>query len=66
MKDEYDFSKAERGKFHRKDAAIEIPLYLDSTVHRYFSERAAAKGMPVGDLVNELLKRDIELIETAK
>jgi len=26
MKDEYDFSEAERGKFYRKDAAVEIPL----------------------------------------
>jgi len=66
MKDEYDFSEAERGKFYRKDAAVEIPLYLESTVHRYFSERAAAKGVAMGELVNELLKRDIELIETAK
>jgi hypothetical protein len=66
MKDEYDFSEAERGKFYRKDAAVEIPLYPESTVHRYFSERAAAKSVAMGELVNELLKRDIELIETVK
>jgi len=29
-------------------------------------ERAKARGVDVGQLVNELLKKDIELIEAAK
>jgi hypothetical protein len=65
MKDHYDFSKAERGKFFRKDAALKIPVYLEPEVRRYLSERAKAKGVEVGDLVNDLLKRDIEMIEAA-
>jgi len=65
MKDEYDFSKAERGKFFRKDAQLKIPVYLEPEVRRYLSERANAKGIEVGDLVNDLLKRDIEMIEAA-
>jgi post-segregation antitoxin (ccd killing protein) len=32
----------------------------------YLSARAKAKGVNVGTLVNDLLKRDIELIEVAK
>jgi hypothetical protein len=35
-------------------------------VRDYLTERAKAKGVPVSDLVNDLLKRDIELIEAAK
>jgi hypothetical protein len=66
MKDEYDFSKAARGKFFRKDAALDLPVYLDPEVRSYFTERAKAKGIAVGELVNELLKRDIALIEAAK
>jgi predicted HicB family RNase H-like nuclease len=65
MKDEYDFSKAERGKFFRKEAALKIPVYLDPEVRRFLSERAKAKGVEVNDLVNDLLKRDIEMIEAA-
>ena len=65
MKDEYDFSKAERGKFFRKDAALKIPVYLEPEVRRFLSERAKAKGVEVSDLVNDLLKRDIEMIEAA-
>jgi hypothetical protein len=35
-------------------------------VRKYLAERAKAKGMEINQLVNELLKRDIDLIETAK
>lgn len=66
MKSEYDFSAAERGKFFRKDATLELPVYLEAGVRDYLTERARAKGVEVNDLVNDLLKRDIELIETAK
>ena len=66
MKSEYDFSKAERGKFFRKGASLELPVYLEAGVRDYLTERAKAKGVDVGDLVNDLLKRDIELIEAAK
>jgi hypothetical protein len=66
MKREYDFSKAERGKFYRKDAALDLPVYLEAGVRDYLAERAKAKGVEVNELVNDLLKRDIELIEAAK
>lgn len=66
MKNEYDFSNAERGKFYRKDAVLELPVYLEAGVRDYLTARAKAKGVEVNELVNELLKRDIELIEAAK
>ncbi|MEP7243258.1 MAG: hypothetical protein ABI885_06180 [Gammaproteobacteria bacterium] len=66
MKSEYDFSGAERGKFFRQDAVLELPVYLEAGVRDYLTARAKAKGLEVNELVNELLKRDIELIETAK
>lgn len=66
MKSEYDFSNAERGKFYRKDAVLELPVYLEAGVRDYLTARAKAKGIEVNELVNELLKRDIDLIEAAK
>lgn len=66
MKDEYDFSQAERGRFFRKDAVLDLPVYLDADVRDYLTERAKAKGINLGQLVNYLLKRDIGLIEAAK
>jgi len=66
MKPEYDFSQAERGKFYRKDAVLDLPVYLDADIRDRLTERAKAKGIDLGRLVNELLKRDIELIEAVK
>ncbi len=66
MKDEYDFSNGTRGKFYRKGAVMDLPVYLDPEVRGYLAERAKAKGIEVNELVNELLKRDIALIEAVK
>jgi hypothetical protein len=66
MKDEYDFSKAERGKFFRQNAQLVPPLHLDPEVLSYLAERAEARGTSLNQLVNELLKKDIELIEAAR
>ena len=66
MKDEYDFSKGERGKFYRPDAKFNLPIYLDDDVLAYFNERAASKGIEVNQLINEMLQKDIDLIEAVK
>jgi predicted HicB family RNase H-like nuclease len=66
MKDEYDFSQAERGRFYRKDAALVPPVHLDPEVLTFLTARAQARGIPLNDLVNELLKKDIELIAAAE
>ncbi len=66
MKERYDFSKGERGKFYQPDAVFKLPVYLDEEVEDYLAKRAEAKGMDLSDLVNELLKKDIELIETGR
>jgi len=63
MKREYDFSKAMRGKFFRKGAVLNFPVYLDPKVHRQLERIAKRKHTEVGDLVNQLLKRDVELFE---
>jgi hypothetical protein len=66
MKSEYDFSKGERGKFYRPGAEFNIPIYLEKEVLAYLSERARAKGVDVSQLINEILKRDISLVEAVK
>lgn len=66
MRDEYDFSKGERGKFHHPNAKASLPVYLETEVLDYFFERAKAKGVELNVLVNELLKKDIALIEGVK
>ena len=66
MKPEYDFSKGARGKFFKPDAELRLPVYLDADVQRYLAERAADKGVPLGEMVNALLKREIQIIESVK
>jgi len=66
MPAEIDFSKGVRGKFYRPGTQLNLPVYLDADVQDYLAARAQAKGVEFGQLVNELLKKDIELIEAAK
>lgn len=63
MKDEYDFSGAERGKFYRPDLKLIPPVHLEPEVLDYLATRAKARGTTLNSLVNQLLKKDIELIE---
>jgi len=52
-----------RGKFYRPEAAFRLPVYLDERVQSYLTTKANAKGIDLSDLVNDLLKREIEIIE---
>jgi len=63
MKKEYDFSKGKRGRFYHPKAKLNIPVYLDQDVEVYFSEKAKAKGIDMQQMVNELLRKDISLIQ---
>lgn len=66
MKDHYDFSKGSRGKFYKPDAVVRLPVYLDEKLQNYLTAKADAKGVELEDLVNDLLRKDIELIEMAR
>lgn len=66
MPDEIDFSGGVRGKFYRPNATFNVPVYLETPVLEYLAERAKAKGVPLNEFVNQLLKKDIELIEAGR
>ena len=66
MKPEYDFSKGQRGKFYQAGAVFKLPVYLDQDVQSYLAAKAQSKGVELSDLVNDLLKKEIEIIETVK
>jgi len=38
-------------------------VYLDAEVEGFLAKRAQAKGVELEELVNQLLKREIEIIE---
>lgn len=66
MREEYDFSKAERGKFYQPNATLQVPVYLDADVQAALLRLAAATGKDYAVFVNELLKKDLELIQLAR
>lgn len=66
MPAEIDFSKGTRGKFYRPATRISLPVYLDDQVQATLSALASAKGVELSALVNELLRKDIELIEIGR
>ncbi len=59
MQDEYDFSKAERGKFYRPNAKMNLPVYLDEEVLTFVQEIADKRDTDVSTVVNELLRSDM-------
>jgi hypothetical protein len=63
---EIDFTGGTRGKFYRPDARLNLPVYLDADVQAYLAALAAKKGVPLSDLANDLLKKDIAILETGK
>ncbi|MGI8840196.1 MAG: hypothetical protein ACR2F8_05365 [Caulobacteraceae bacterium] len=63
MKDEYDFTGAERGKFYVKGAVLVPPVHLEPDVLSYLLTRANARGTSLDELVNRLLRADIAVIE---
>ncbi len=63
MKREYDFSKAERGKFYKKGGELRLPIYLNAKLQRQLERIARKKGRDIGDMVNDLVRKEVELIE---
>jgi len=63
MPTEIDFSKGSRGKFFRPGTKLNLPVYLDDQVQTQLTALANAKGMDLSALINDLLRKDIELIE---
>ena len=66
MKDEYELANAVRGKFFKSNLRLIPPVRLDLEVVDFLASRAQARGVTLNALVNQLLKKDIELIEAAR
>lgn len=57
---DFDYSQAQPNRFAGRGA---VAVTLRADVLAYLEARAAAKGLPLGEMVNDMLKKDIELIE---
>ena len=61
MKDEYDFSNAEQGKFYIPAGDIRVPIYLDQDIAQFLSKKCESGSSNLQELVNDLLRKDIEI-----
>jgi hypothetical protein len=66
MPAEIDFSGGVRGQFYRPGARLQLPIHLEANVQDTLAAIANAKGIDLSAFVNELLKKDIELIQMAR
>ena len=66
MKPEYDFSKGVRGKFFSPDATLNLPVYLDDEVREFVAQIAASRQTDVSQVVNDLLRSDMDLAKVMK
>jgi hypothetical protein len=63
MKKEYDFSKAEQGKFYRPIEKLEIPVYLDKEIKAFYSKKAMKKNIDLNKVVNTILRKEMEMLK---
>lgn len=63
MKKEYDFTNAEQGRFYRPLEELDIPIYLDKEVKKFFFENIRDKdsSFSLNEIINSLIKKDIEI-----
>jgi hypothetical protein len=66
MKESYDFSQGQRGKFYHPSAEFELPIYLDSDIITFLQNIADAKGTDIQTIANDWIRKNIALIETAQ
>lgn len=66
MKEEYDFSSAERGKFYSPEAKLNLPVYLDEDVLAFIQEIAEKRDEDVSRVINELIRTDMHLAEVIR
>ena len=64
MKEEYDFSTAEQGKFYRPIDELEIPVYLDKDVEKFFYQRTAGRNIDLKQIVDTILRKEMDLLRT--
>ena len=62
MKKEYDFTKAERGKFYRNGAKLRLPIYLDAKLQSQVEGLASRTGRDFQDVVNCIVENEVRLI----
>jgi hypothetical protein len=65
MKESYDFSQGQRGKFYTPDAQFELPIYLESDLVATLQKIADAQGSDIQTIANNWIRQTITSIESS-
>ena len=55
-----------RGKFYQPGVAVRVPVYLNKDLQDYLLAAAERKGITLSDLVNDLLGKEVAIVEAMK
>ena len=66
MKEQYDFSKGEQGKFFRPDIILKLPIYLDDDLVMFIEEYAKEKKADLQMAVNDILRHNKEMLQALR
>jgi hypothetical protein len=66
MKKEYDFPQGERGKFYHPDLELKFPVYLEKDIAEFLQELSERKGTDIEKIVNDWLRKEIDLVQSTK
>jgi len=62
--DDYDFSKAERGKFYIPQEEIRLPHYLSPSLEHKLALLSRTSGKSRDALINMVLENELDLLLT--
>jgi len=60
MKKEYDFSRAQRGRFYRPGVKLKLPVYLEDEVLAYVQALAQKRRSDPSAVVNGLIRGEMK------
>ncbi len=66
MKEEYDFSEGERGKFFSKDIRLNLPIYLEPDALAFVQSIAERQKSNISKVANDLIKTEMLIAEYTK
>lgn len=66
MKNEYDFSKGERGKFYHSDAKFNLPIYLDSEAYSFIEQVAENRDQDISRVASDLIMTDKQIVDLVR
>lgn len=61
MRKEHDFTDGIRGRFHRDNSTLNLPVYLDRDALAFVQGIALKKKLDISTVVNELIRSDMRI-----